>query len=458
MLMALAMVLAYMPAMAFADESDETADNSPVVENSIEDPSAVKDEPAEETEEPSITEESEESVDDIAAGKETEKSEKDVEPVIDEPSKAVLSEQSAGEEWYLDTDPETEWVWSSEGFEDEGLGQYIYMYDEIDLEYCWQKNGVILEDWEDVDWDEAEYDDEYDEYDYYIYLPIDSVGTYRLIVREKNDPSEGASKEFKVYTTTVQNNLEFRPQFDNDNEATAYPYGVYDSSTYSYINMAKGDLVVPATVSFSDGKTRTVTNVWAFAPEATSITIPAGVKDIDYVGLSSYDDDSWDEAAQKYTVYTTIPGFQIFGTTGSPAQAYANKYGITFRDLAAEAAARAKAEEDARQGTPVSGMPKIKLKKPAAKKTSIKVQWAKLDKKKVKKSKTSRIEIWVSTNSTFPKGQTIERTVSKGKSSVNIKGLAKNTKYFVKVRAIKYVDGKKMVGPWKQKTVKTKKK
>lgn len=124
----------------------------------------------------------------------------------------------------------------------------------------------------------------------------------------------------------------------------------------------------------------------------------------------------------------------------------------------AEADAKARADEAERQGTQDSGMPSMKFKKTTAKKSSIKVQWAKLNKKKVKKSKTSKIEVWVSTSSAFPKGQTIEKTIGKNKTSVNIKGLQKNTKYFVKIRSIKYVNGKKMTGPWKQKTVKTKKK
>lgn len=125
---------------------------------------------------------------------------------------------------------------------------------------------------------------------------------------------------------------------------------------------------------------------------------------------------------------------------------------------AAKARAAAQAAEDARQGIYDPTIPKVKAKKPAAKKAKITAKWTKLKKKQLKKSKATNYEIWVCPNTGFAKGDTIERIVGKGKASIKIGGLQKNTKYFVKVRAIKYVNGKKYVGPWNQKSVKTKKK
>ncbi|MBQ6401417.1 MAG: hypothetical protein IJI20_03935 [Firmicutes bacterium] len=121
-------------------------------------------------------------------------------------------------------------------------------------------------------------------------------------------------------------------------------------------------------------------------------------------------------------------------------------------------AAAAKAAEDARQGIYDPTIPKVKAKKPAAKKAKITAKWTKLKKKQLKKSKATNYEIWVCPNTGFAKGDTIERIVGKGKASIKVGGLQKNTRYFVKVRAIKYENGKKYVGPWNQKSVKTKKK
>ena len=101
----------------------------------------------------------------------------------------------------------------------------------------------------------------------------------------------------------------------------------------------------------------------------------------------------------------------------------------------------------------------MKIKKPSAKKTSITVKWTKLNKKQLKKSKATHYEIWVSESSSYPAGATTkEKIVKKSKSSWTCKGLKKNKKYYVKIRAIKYVGGAKHVGKWKQKTIKTKKK
>lgn len=116
--------------------------------------------------------------------------------------------------------------------------------------------------------------------------------------------------------------------------------------------------------------------------------------------------------------------------------------------------------EQTRQGIPDSKIPKIKgVKKPAAKKTSITVKWTKFTKAQLKKSKATKYEIWVCPNTAFGAADTKMKTAGKSKSSVKVSGLKKNTKYYVKVRAIRYVGSVKYVGKWSsRKTVKTPKK
>ena len=98
------------------------------------------------------------------------------------------------------------------------------------------------------------------------------------------------------------------------------------------------------------------------------------------------------------------------------------------------------------------------MKKPAAKKNAITVKWKKLSKKQIKKGKVTHYEIWVSTNKAFPAGElTKEKLVKKSKASLKVKGLKKNTKYYVRVRAVRKAGNVKYVGKWKQKTIKTKK-
>ena len=129
------------------------------------------------------------------------------------------------------------------------------------------------------------------------------------------------------------------------------------------------------------------------------------------------------------------------------------------RKAAERAAAAAKAAEAKRNGVYDRKLPKVKQSKPAAKKTSITVKWKKLTKKQLKKSKATHYEIWVSTSPKFPAGaNTKEKIVKKSKSSVKIKGLKKNTKYYVRVRAIRKSGSVKYVGKWRQKTIKTRKK
>ena len=203
-------------------------------------------------------------------------------------------------------------------------------------------------------------------------------------------------------------------------------------------------LTIPTYVVLdNDGVQRPVTiidyNALWHLPWVTSVTVPSTVTIIGEHALGYYGSD-----------YQKVSGFTIFGTTGTAAQTYAIENGFIFRDPVAEA-------EAARQGTPDGSIPKVKISKPSTGKKSITVKWKKLTKKQLKKSKAAKYEVWVCANTRFAMGETSEHIIKKSKSALKIKKVPKGV-WYVKVRAIKYVGGAKMVGPWsKIKKVKVKK-
>lgn len=184
-----------------------------------------------------------------------------------------------------------------------------------------------------------------------------------------------------------------------------------------------------------------------------------------------FDEDSWEFKCGQESIDRSLVRLFVVGEdapfsfkVGLNKEAIMIRYGKaeTFLDLyvdnSREAAEQAAAAEAARQGVNDGSIPKVKASKPKKAKTSITVKWKKPNKKKMKKAGITNFEIWVCTDGAFASGSTIERVVGK-KSSLKIKGLAKNTRYYAKVRAIKYVGGTKVVGPWSAvKKVKTKKK
>ncbi len=107
--------------------------------------------------------------------------------------------------------------------------------------------------------------------------------------------------------------------------------------------------------------------------------------------------------------------------------------------------------------TTVTGKYSSTLKKLVAKPTisSVKKGTKSFTTKWSKISKVSGYQISYSTKSSFSKAKT--KTVSKSKKSVTIKSLKKSTRYYVRIRAYKTVNGKKVYGEWSsKKTVKTK--
>ena len=225
--------------------------------------------------------------------------------------------------------------------------------------------------------------------------------------------------------------------------------GTMDLYYYDEGAQALTSVTIPANVIL-DGVYHPVTSIDAEAlyglNNLTSVTVPQSVTVIGEKALGYYSDPNTGADAK-------VPGFTIFGITGSAAQAYANANGFLFRDPDAEALAAAEA---ARQGTRVGNIPKVKVSKPKAGKKSITVKWKKLSKKKVKKTKVTHYEVWVCANTGFAMGQTSEHMIKKSKTGVKITKVPKGT-YYVKVRAVRKVGDMKYVGPWsKPKKVKVK--
>ena len=188
-----------------------------------------------------------------------------------------------------------------------------------------------------------------------------------------------------------------------------------------------------------------------------------------YVDMSVDNDNGyWDELKSgnnKVKVKYMCRVAMINVTVETPESRAADAKAKADAEARAKAAVEARAKADAaakaeaiRQGVYDSSLPKVKASKPTTKKATVTAKWKKLNKKQLKKSKATHYEVWICENSSFAKDITKEKIVKKSKASFKFTGLKKNTKYFVRVRAIKYVNGIKHVGNWSQKTIKTKKK
>ena len=266
-------------------------------------------------------------------------------------------------------------------------------------------------------------------------ITVNSAGRYYCIVSKGNKSNKVL---FDVDMNSVtQNNLRF---YYDSYDDTAYANTLWDDNDN---NLTKGDVTVPPTVTFADGIARTVTYVSIFNPEMTSATIPASVTGI-YPGLGMKS-RTWDEN-DNISSYELIPGFVIYGKTGSAAQDYAARYGIAFRDLEAEAAAAA-AQNDYLEwnGTLSGAVPAAKSVKAKAAKKKVTVSWKKADKKKLKKF--DKVEIQVCPDTGFARANTIRKEVKKSKKSIKIKLQSKKT-YFVRVRNVKGSGTAKLVSNW----------
>ena len=124
------------------------------------------------------------------------------------------------------------------------------------------------------------------------------------------------------------------------------------------------------------------------------------------------------------------------------AQAYEDAKAATQRARDAKAAADAAAAAP-KEITDYS-LPSVKNYKPTRSKTWIKARWKKLSQKNRKK--VDGIEIQFSSNSSFTDGSTW--TVKKTAKTKKIKGLARKTYYYTRVRSYKYIGGVKHVSGW----------
>ena len=83
------------------------------------------------------------------------------------------------------------------------------------------------------------------------------------------------------------------------------------------------------------------------------------------------------------------------------------------------------------------------------------VKWKKLTTKQ--KKTCTKIEIQYSLKKSFPRKQTVTKTVSKTKNSYKAKKLKSKKTYYVRIRTIKTISGVKKVGKWsKTKKIKVK--
>lgn len=270
----------------------------------------------------------------------------------------------------------------------------------------------------------------------------------------------GEGRSVKIYVRVhledeIQDNLSFYYDLEGD---YACVDAVWNNDASGSVCLTSGDITIPSEYRFTDGETRPVKEVEMRAPEVTSITIPASVTQIWGVGLSdwSYDDDD------NLVNWVVKPGFVIYGTSGSYAQTYANKYGITFKTLSEKEAASKPTTTPATvtpsaQAAPteILDLPVVKISKPKAAKKKITVKWKAISKdKKFKKiiKNVSGVQIEVATDPGFT-NIVKTATASKKKASKVIKGLSPKTKYYVRIRA--YAAGNHY-SAWKSKSAKVK--
>ena len=115
-----------------------------------------------------------------------------------------------------------------------------------------------------------------------------------------------------------------------------------------------------------------------------------------------------------------------------------------YAKAAAQTAAKAAAVAPAEIVS--AAVPAAKSVKAKAAKKAFTVKWKKLSKKQRKAF--SKIEVQYSTDPSFSGGATSVRALSNTKKSLKIKGLAKGSVYYVRVRNIGYSGGSKIVSGW----------
>ena len=129
------------------------------------------------------------------------------------------------------------------------------------------------------------------------------------------------------------------------------------------------------------------------------------------------------------TKYSALPGFVVMGETGSAAQAYAEKYGLTFLTKDDLTAKLTKASN--------------------SKKGKASITW-------YRNPNVSGYQIQYATNKKFSKAKTV--TASTANGSKTISSMKKGSTYYFRVRGYRTVAGKKYYSAWStSKSVKIKK-
>ena len=189
------------------------------------------------------------------------------------------------------------------------------------------------------------------------------------------------------------------------------------------------------TVVLKEGVTDIGTTAFKDCKVLSTITIPSTVKSIS--------DDAFQNCTGISTVY--IPASNTYAINWFKEHGYAAA--IKTPD-----SGTGNTGSDTEKAT-LSKLKSVKLKALSAKK--LQISWKKLSKKE--QGKIQKIEIQYSTDKSFKTGVKT-KYAKKTKSSYTIKGLKKNTKYYVRIRAYKKSGGVVYVSKWVTKNKKTKKK
>lgn len=210
-----------------------------------------------------------------------------------------------------------------------------------------------------------------------------------------------------------------------------YPGVEFGTVSGSGYDSGSGKISLAANGELNLTLTGTLPDTWN---DKSEITVVLSSDDNNYMGQADYPDHDADDPSDK-----------------APSDKEA-------KDKAAkEAEEKALAEAfDYVEWNGIPGsIPAAKSVKAAAGKKSVKVTWNKASKKNAKKF--DKVEIQICSDKGFARANTKRVFVKKSAKSKNVKGLAKKTAYYVRVRDVKGSGAAKVVSKWsKVKKVKTK--
>lgn len=209
-------------------------------------------------------------------------------------------------------------------------------------------------------------------------------------------------------------------------------YNVTGISSYAFDNDNNNikNVVIPNSI-------KTIgTKAFLNCPNLKTVNIPNTVTDIgEYAfGFKSIYDEATDE-----TKYIKIDGFKIICNPNTAAARYAYAYGISTQlPVTPNPTTKTKTAPKKQTKTDVKKPAKVTKVKLKAKKKKLNVSWKKV-------SEANGYQVRSATNKKFTKNK---KTANTKKNKVTLKKLKSKKKYFVKVRAYKTVNGKKVYGKW----------